>query len=175
MNEDAKTKTPDEIVAKLKAAGYLSFKGPKGASPDEAERGFDACAFYDCDDESEELSYSSPDEAIEMHLDALDSLPAAGETVTVYGWTRIPVGVNAEQVLERVLEDLDEEHGNPNVDGNTEPTPKMREAAYVFARAIEAEYESWMCDQTHSAEVDVATWVRENAPHWLEGEHADKG
>ena len=43
----------------------------------------------------------------------------------------------------------------------------MVEAAEAFVKAIRSEYRVWQCEPTHSAVVDVAAWVRDNAPHWL--------
>jgi hypothetical protein len=62
----------------------------------------------------------------------------------------------AERALEEVLEYLDEEHSNPDGDA-TEPTPAMKSAADVFAKAITDEYVSWACEPTG----EVAKWTRE--------------
>lgn len=52
-----------------------------------------------------------------------------------------------EDALERVLEQLDEEHADPDGDP-TEPTEAMKAAALAFGRAVVAEYKSWAAERT---------------------------
>lgn len=129
-------------------------------------------SFYSCSDDTERLTDTDPNEAIEMFL---DGIPRAGwpETLQVYGWKRVPVvvsGFTCERALDRLLEDLDEEYGDPD-GGSTDPTPAMVAAARVFADAVGAEYvkTSWPheIDTTFKLEVNVLEWVREHAPGWL--------
>lgn len=53
----------------------------------------------------------------------------------------------AEDVLDRLLERLDEEHSDPNGD-NTRPTPSMREAAKTFVESVVSGYFVWACEPT---------------------------
>ena len=53
----------------------------------------------------------------------------------------------AENYLERILEDLDEEYGDPEGD-TTEPTDAMKRAALAFVDAVFREYEPWNCERT---------------------------
>lgn len=134
----------------------------------DAESGFEDCDLFSCDDESEELNDTDPDEAVEAHLDrrveALESPPIA--SVTVYGYKRKKLdGPNEDLLLEDVLERLDEEFGSPHE--ATEPTPAMVEAAEAFCSVIRAEYHVWQCEQVAKARVDVAKWVRRHRPDWL--------
>ena len=116
--------------------------------------------------EDERLTHTDRDDAILLYLDTYDvaHLPA---TITVTGYARMNVSVRADLALERVLEVMDEEYGDPDGDGN-EPTPAMIAAAETFARAIEAEYVPWWCVPVHSETVDVLEWVREHEPQWLD-------
>jgi len=66
---------------------------------------------------------------------------------------RMDVGGEAEaqriasDALERTLERLDEEYGDPDGD-TTDATDAMKEAALVFGRAVVAEYVPWQCEPT---------------------------
>ena len=66
---------------------------------------------------------------------------------------RMDVGGKAEaqriasDVLERTLEWLDEEFGNPDGDA-TDATDGMNEAAQAFGRVVVAEYVAWQCEPT---------------------------
>lgn len=150
------------------------FTGPGG------ERGFRECAFYSCDESVEEYTNSDPHEEIAKTLDSVlrpatpDVLAAlksafGGEILTVYGYTRRKLDANEPDpaaVLERVIEDLDDEYGGG--DDPTDITAAMQDAAAAFVAVIRAEYQVWQCEQTHSAQVNIEAWVREHRPDWLE-------
>ncbi len=53
----------------------------------------------------------------------------------------------AQDVLERTLEILDEEHADPDGDA-TEPSEGMKAAALAFGRAVVKDYVSWACEPT---------------------------
>ena len=57
-------------------------------------------------------------------------------------------------VLNKVLDDLDCDYGNPDED-STKPTEAMREAALAFAKIVVAEYVPWTCEPT--GEIDEYT------------------
>lgn len=136
--------------------------------------------YYDCRD-SEELTWTEPDEAIESYLDSrgvlhpgmteaevLDALP---ETVTLKGYARMVISEGeidnrAGDVLEGLLENLHVQYGNHD-DGPDNATPAMNEAARAFVKAVVAEYEPWACEVVSEEEVDVEAWVREHCPDWL--------
>ena len=52
-----------------------------------------------------------------------------------------------ESMLDTLLENLDEEYGDPDND-YTEPTEKIKKSALDLARTIKEEYVSWMCEPT---------------------------
>jgi len=121
--------------------------------------------YWDCLD-SEELTHLSPDDAVEEWYDQVGSgdLP---ESIVVHGYARMPFDVDPERILERVLEDLDEEHGDPN--GQCDSTTKaqdavLREAAKTFAAVVVANYSPWACERVTSETVNIKEWVRENVP-----------
>jgi len=149
------------------------YQHPKG----DAE-GFWACDLYSCNDAAETLSDSEPDEAIESYFngrlsarcDVLVTLKEAfGDAITVYGYTRrrLDAGYpDPATILERVLEDLDEEYGGG--DDPSEITPAMTAAVEAFVAVIRSEYVVWQCEQIHRAVVNIEAWVREYRPDWLE-------
>lgn len=53
----------------------------------------------------------------------------------------------ADHILDNLMEWLDEEHADPDGDP-TDPTPAMRKAALVCAKAVRKGYISWSCEPT---------------------------
>jgi len=132
--------------------------------------------FYSCSD-PEILSDTDPNDAIYEALDGrLDPKMTAAEvqaalpaTLTLCGYRRVEVNTRRLHVLERALEDLDEEYGDPD-GGPTSPTPAMLAAEVEFLRVLRAEYEPWACEEVgQPVEIDVMDWVRREHPDWLEG------
>lgn len=128
-------------------------------------------SFYSCTDDVVQLTDTDPDEAIEHFLDEIH--PELPETVTVYGWKRAKINPSVslpQNVLERVLEDLDEQYGDPDGD-NTDFTESMEAAAQAFVDAVVVEYQltSWPheIDKDFKMEVNTREWMRENAPEWF--------
>lgn len=90
----------------------------------------------------------------EQVLEQTDSFDEAANRITwpvrIWEYKRKqlpPVKYLADTFLEILLEWLDEEWGDPNEDP-TDPTTKMKEAAFVLANAISQEYEVWACEPT---------------------------
>jgi hypothetical protein len=129
-------------------------------------------SFYSCtDDVGGQLTDTDLNEAIENFLDHIH--PELPETVEVYGWRRVPVKASdtlAAQLVERVLEDLDEQYGDPDGD-NTEINDVMRDAGWACVDAIVAEYQrtSWPheIDKDFKMEVNTREWMKEHAPEWF--------
>jgi hypothetical protein len=131
-----------------------------GADPD-AKR---EIVYWDCDDGAESLTWTDPDEAVERYLD--DIHPELPEALTVHGYARMAVSADGADPLDRVLEHIDEEHGDPDGDPTT-PTPAMRAAEATFLAAVIAEYESWACETVTHQEIDVRAWLQEHDPDRL--------
>ena len=134
-----------------------------------------ATKYWSCNEDEEELTHTSIGDAVEYYLDDIE--PHEWPRVLhVYGWreSTIPESFLAGSTVERALEALDEEFGDPD-GGYSEPTQAMKEAEAVFIRAILAEYPCWLCERTSEVEiVDVAAWVREFSPDWLDGPETQK-
>jgi hypothetical protein len=127
--------------------------------------------FWDCSEDAELLGHESQDAAIEAYLDeALYNTPIKEwpKTVSVFGFAREKPKFNLlpARTLERVLEDLDEDYGNP--EEATAETEGMKLAAEEFIQKIAAEYTVWSCKRVATEEISVMDWVKEHAPHWLE-------
>lgn len=121
------------------------------------------------DSEGEErLTHTDRDDAIECILNDAGDLP---EKIDICGYARmVPNGeLLAHHALEHLLEDLDEEYGDPE-GGYVSGTDKMKEAAKVFTTTVLDEYVSWACEIVKRETVDVTAWVKENRPDWLEQE-----
>ena len=132
----------------------------------------DCCDYYDCDEGCERLSHVTIDEAVEYHLDNLET-ESWPETLEVYGFCRMKVDARQLCVLDSALENLDYEY---SCDDNepTESTEKMRTAEAAFLKVLEEEYVVYRYDVATTEVVNVAKWVREDAAHWLENENVRK-
>lgn len=116
------------------------------------------------------LTCTDPDEVIDRWLDdawptRIDDLPA---TVEVAGFVpkTVDAAALADSVLERMLEDLDDEYGDPDRYDYTEPTPEMRAAAQAFAEVVVADYSVWQCREVERMTVDVRAWIAAHAPDY---------
>ena len=67
--------------------------------------------------------------------------------IRVHQYKRLKAEIDTAVLLEDVLEQLDEEYGDPEAI-LTKPTQKMIDAARVFAAAILQEYRPWLCEKT---------------------------
>lgn len=115
---------------------------------------------------AERLLSENRDEALELLLEELEELP---DTIKIAGYRRAEIthaDVWAADTLERLLEALDEEYGDP--DEATKASIRMIEASKAFVRAVIDEYTVWHCEQVHEETVDVKVWVQERRPGWLE-------
>lgn len=133
--------------------------------------------FWDCRD-AEELTHDNIDDAVEDFVESwcepdiklqqlLDHLPEE-ITVTGYEHDEVDMDAKAEWVLTELLENLDEDYSNPNA--STDVTPKMKEAARVFVKAIMEDYVVWPCHETCTAKVNTLEWLKENMPDLWEEE-----
>lgn len=128
--------------------------------------------FWDCSDDKESLCWTSITEAVEQWADEQHPNPLP-ETVTVYGFASMelpPLKHLADEALERMLELLDEDYGDPT-DSGTTPTPGMRDAALRFANSICIEYDPWACEQVTEEVVRVAdhvpaSWMHPEGPRF---------
>ena len=123
---------------------------------------------------AERLEHAAIDELVEAILDG--SLETAG-TLVVHGWRRREVDeAMRERLAGRALEsllyemDCNEELGDPDGEYHTARTDGMKAAARDFVDAVAAGYDVWACEAVLAVEVDIAEWVKANAPHWLNEE-----
>jgi hypothetical protein len=129
-------------------------------------------AFYDCDEGTDELTHESVYDAVECRLSNLDC-DCWPDTLTVHAFERDEIQEReraglALNLAERLLENLDDEHGNPDGGDNKLPQHAVF-AARVFVDAVIAKYTVWSCSVVKGAEeqVNVAAWVKEHMPNWI--------
>jgi hypothetical protein len=115
--------------------------------------------------DQERLTCTDPDEFVEEYLDAIDPSDWP-EKLTIVGYVPMPGKLDPDRYLEQILEDLDEEYGDPDGDPFKE-TDSMRQAMKTCCDAILAEYEPWSCEPVCKMEIDVQAWIKENRPDWL--------
>jgi len=114
--------------------------------------------------DGERLWCDSIDDAVEEYLDILDG--EWPEIATVKGFERMKVTYDGGLILERMLEHLDEEYGDPDGDP-TDPTEEMKKAADALVKIVLASYHSWACVECETVTVNVRKWVEEHRPDWL--------
>jgi hypothetical protein len=112
----------------------------------------------------ERLSDSCIDDCIEYIVDMIEDLDV---TIEAVAFSMMKVQVNLDSILADIVENLDEEYGDPDGDAHT-PTQSMIDAANQLARVIEKDYAPWACEAIGTVEVDVFSWVKEHRPDWLE-------
>jgi hypothetical protein len=124
--------------------------------------------YYSCSD-AERLTNTDIDDAVEEYLDCLDDLPS---TVEVHRYVRNEI-TNAdreacvEEALENIYEYLDENYGDP--EEATERAASAKDLAKAFVDGIIKTYDVWTCEAVNPPiVVNVAKWIRENNPEWLE-------
>lgn len=117
-------------------------------------------------EDQERMSAMDIDEAVEEELDRRHPDPLEGE-IEVLGYATMVVVLSAASHLDRFLEDLDSNYGDPDGYG-TSPTPEMVAASEVFVAAVIADYKVWTVEPVVCVTVDVPAWVREHHPEWLE-------
>ena len=111
--------------------------------------------------------HGDPDEAVEAELDGRD--PPLPPILTIHAWAPVGLAMKHGDILERITEDLageyEWEEGDP-----VEPSQRMIDAEKELVEAFLADYRPTLCQIVpgHRIEVNVADWVRENAPDWLE-------
>lgn len=122
---------------------------------------------WDCQEDAENLNHATQDEAIESYLDGSNRWEGK---ITVYGYARMIVPKPDEFTAERLVEDhiltfFEELIGEDGLD----ITDRMKEAALTFLDVLHEEFVPHACEQVASEEIDVADWIAENRPNWLEG------
>lgn len=120
--------------------------------------------YWTRDDAAESLYSDSIEEELEDWAAQIwpDPMP---ETIEVYGYARVedpPAEHFSFSILDRLLEDLDDEHADPN-GGGTLPTDAMKAAALEFVEKVLAEYHVWSCDRVATATVRVSDFLGSEA------------
>lgn len=146
-----------------------------------------ACELFTLDEDAETIDYTSIGDAIGEYIDTEIEIafeadgtpylldPYAHDIVDpkqyVYCYVREKINAFqgaalADRVLETLLEQLDEEYGDPEGLG-TEPTIRMKEKATAFVDAVLEEYQVWSAKLVGKIEVDLIDWMKENEPEKL--------
>ena len=123
---------------------------------------------WDCSDDVESLYHKTQKEAIEAFLDDIDPEDRE-ETVMVYGYARMivpkPTMADAADLVENWFGNNWEEFQGE--DGPDTPN-STAVAAHQFLTVLHRDFKPWSCEQVTSEEVNVAAWIAENRPDWLE-------
>lgn len=121
--------------------------------------------------DDEVLIHDDPEDAIQDYFDDLSDydLSEIPDELVVVGYapmkiTEIMIG----DPLNRILEDLDSEYGDPN--GNhMEPSERLLALEREFVKAIIEEYVPWACERTgEKVVINMREWVLKNHPEYFE-------
>lgn len=123
------------------------------------------CDLWSAEDSDEVISQSDFCEAVWEGIDEAERYgEEVPETLTVRGYVRKTLGnthaLRHIWILERILEELDEDFGDDVTLESTQPTPAMQQACETFTNVIRREYVPWQCDCVVEVEVPVAEWRR---------------
>lgn len=118
-------------------------------------------------DGAEVISYTDPDDAMEMILDGYHGQPTP-RTVELLGYAPKVFSYTADGVAVHIAENLDdwltEDHGNP--EEATELPKELHDALDAFAAAVVKHWPVWQCDEVERCTVNCVAWVRANRPGW---------
>ena len=155
-----------KLVDRAYVQGPLGEKGPM----EKREKETDDIAGYLVDVGDGEQVNPDFNETVLNYLDGLWDHPLPRKIVVV-SYRRSIVEIGKSSVLEGLLEQLEEEYGDPEGEWDQYPDDfkKMEEAEKVFLDRICELYHSWSCKEIPGSgvEVDVENWIKEHAPGWL--------
>ena len=101
------------------------------------------------------------DEAIEQILGR--RIPAHfPDQIELAVFKRHSVSATGLNPLEQLLDNLDEEYGDPDDTTPTEPPGRMKQAEPAFLEVVLAEYQPWCLVQASTETIDVTEWLKHN-------------
>jgi len=110
--------------------------------------------------EEERLSHTSLDEYLHDFVHDYDEDLPNEITVSKFAVQEIPE--RKFEVLERLLEDLDDEYSDPDNVTNTKPTEAMKQAEKDFISVMRKEYRNHWLDPVEKIKVNLRDWCRKN-------------
>ena len=125
--------------------------------------------FQDClwgGENCDRFHYTTLDDAI---TDAVEGMPSTPDTVEIFAMRRITVDpgfVSAVGVIDHILENLDDEYGDP--DCASDPTDAMRLAAENLCAVVLREYVPYTMEKVLAVRVNTADWIKANRSQCLE-------
>jgi hypothetical protein len=146
--------------------------------------------FYGCNEDAETLTHTTPEEAIEDHLDLfwppkrlvgdpdadqragfLAALPETIEVMTFEPMKVTDSHIDEETLLQYVFERLEEDElGDP--DGREfadafDDWKLVQERAKEFVELVRAKFKPWACEEVARETINVKAWIAEHKPEWL--------
>jgi len=119
--------------------------------------------FWD-EEGAEVLQCTDKDEAIENILDGLDITEGELEICGYARMEHVGLGLDAELIVETLIERWDEEYGG---DDSTDITEEMIVLGNKFVNKMSRLYEIWQCEIVHREKIDIRKWVEVNRSDWL--------
>ena len=113
---------------------------------------------------AEVLQCTDKDEAIENILDGLGTKEGELEICGYARMEHVGLGLDAELIVETLIERWDEEYGG---DDSTDITEEMIVLGNKFVNKMSRLYEIWQCEIVHREKIDIRKWVEVNRPDWL--------
>ena len=113
---------------------------------------------------AEVLQCTDKDEAIENILDGLDITEGELEICGYARMEHVGLGLDAELIVETLIERWDEEYGGED---DTDITEEMISLGNEFVNKMSRLYEIWQCEIVHREKIDIRKWVEVNRSDWL--------
>jgi hypothetical protein len=90
-------------------------------------------------------------ELLDDNRDHAERLAELGETITVYHWAGMQIegpekNSRAALALDQLVDQIEEEYGDPEGYNQPDVTDAMKAAARAFVDAVLADYEMWACE-----------------------------
>lgn len=118
--------------------------------------------FWTCNQDEESLHCTTVDEAIDeylFHAGCYDALNPEEHprTLIVYGFSRMVVKIDPEQVLDYLIDMLDDEYNSS--DECTKVTDDMRKLVAEFTENFSKLYTPFNCEKTATRNIVVSDWL----------------
>lgn len=105
------------------------------------------------------LCETDMDQVVQDHLDQY-VIPGNQTELEVYGFAPSEIHIKDGFSLNRLIDALDQDYGDPDKDFVI--TQSMREAEKLFHASVLKELQSWSCDIVEKRIINIEQWCKDN-------------
>ena len=135
--------------------------GPWSGNQEITKAMLDKIVFWDAM-EREHLTATNIDDAVTAYIEEMMEYGPPVKLMKllpVQGYIRMEPHIAYRTVLDRLIEDLDEEHGSMDSDFVAEITEEMIEAERNLIDVVMRDYQGYQCEPAVEVVVDLATYM----------------